>query len=152
MTRPRSSLPSRLTRGKTGDAGGVAQIVAIGLFCLVAAILAGLWWWREGLFDGPDVAYTQFGPMRVSTKGYGILTTLSLQTSASDVRWVEQNTPLLQQTLEQTLVDTDVPTLRNPDGLQHLQDRLEQATNAALPGSHVQRVFVTDLVYQFGDE
>lgn len=152
MTRFHFASRPRLVRGKIRHSGGVAQNVAIGLFCLVAIILGALWWWRGGLPGGPDIAYTQFGPMRVSTNGYGILTTLSLQTSASDVRWVKENAPPLQQALEQALVDTDVSTLRKPDGLPHLQERLEQAVNAALPGNHVQRVFVTDLVYQEGDE
>lgn len=152
MARPPSSSQSRPARGKTGNSSRVAYVIAIGLFFLVAVILGALWWAREGLPGGPDVAYTQFGPIRVSNKGYAMLTTLSLQTSASDAQWAKENSVPLLQALRQTLADTDMPALHNPDAIQHLQHRLEQATNAAFPGSHVQQVFVTDLVFQFEDE
>jgi flagellar basal body-associated protein FliL len=134
---------------KTGSGAWIAYAIGIGLFCGVIGALAVIWW-REGFprMKETGVAYEQFKSIRVDNGQYAMLATLAVQTRASDADWAKRNGVQLQHVLTLVLNETDVESLHNPGGLMALQDRLTQTANEAFSGSHVQQVFVTDLIYQ----
>ncbi|MDP3843012.1 MAG: flagellar basal body-associated FliL family protein [Oxalobacteraceae bacterium] len=123
-------------------------IVCAALSCL--ALGFGFAWLYQRPNDKAQVqvAYVALGPLLVNTQDYAFSASLSVQTSAKDAKWASQHKNALIAVLQQALVNTNPKSLRDPSGLQLLQQSLKKAGNASLGKNGLKEVFLTDFVFQ----
>jgi flagellar basal body-associated protein FliL len=83
-------------------------------------------------------------------QNYAFSASLSVQTSAKDAKWASQHKNMLTAALQQVLTNSNPKSLRDPSGLQLLQQSLKKAGNASLGlgKNGMKEVFLTDFVFQ----
>jgi hypothetical protein len=99
----------------------------------------------------PDVSYSKFGPYQIETQRVSITATLTVQTSSYDADWPNINRKTLNTIFKKVLAETDVKILRDPNGVQLLQDALKKACVTEMHVDNVEAVFLTDFSFQTRD-
>jgi hypothetical protein len=100
----------------------------------------------------PEVSFSAFGPYQIETQDLSISAKLAVQTSRGDASWPNSNRETLNTVFKRILESTDPKILKDPHGLQQLQDALTEGCNAELHSSkYVQAVLLTDFVAQSRD-
>ncbi len=148
---PRSSRSPAPVPRKEMHSGTNWVVYAIGV-ALLGAILIFLFTWSRGSFltypDRPNITYQKIGPLRVSNLGYAVLATVVIQADAADAGWMKQHADELHSLVQQALANADARQFSQPHGLATFQQQLKEAIDVALPSSPVQKVLVTDFIYQ----
>jgi flagellar basal body-associated protein FliL len=99
----------------------------------------------------PEFSYSLFGPYQIETQNFSISASLAVQTSRGDAGWPNSNRQTLNIIFRKVLADTDLKTIKAPDGLQRLQDALTKGCDTELHTNLVQAVLLTDFVVQSRD-
>jgi flagellar basal body-associated protein FliL len=125
-----------------------AYVSGIGAICVVAGFLAVWGYIKMGQVPRASVAYAQIGPLHVDSGQYTFMARLALQTGSDDARWAGSNLATFQRMLHRALQDADPASLRTPDGLRAMQQRLTLAVNREFAQPRVQQVLFTDFIIQ----
>jgi flagellar basal body-associated protein FliL len=128
-----------------------AYTAAVVVVCL-AAIVMFTWSQVRSHRVEPEVSFSSFGPYQIETQDLSISAKLAVQTSRGDASWPNSNRETLNTVFKRILESTDPKILKDPHGLQQLQDALTEGCNAELHSSkYVQAVLLTDFVAQSRD-
>jgi flagellar basal body-associated protein FliL len=149
MQKAKSSIGSKASQAKSKD-NFLPYLIAV-VFIGLAAIALFVWVHarKTDHVDVPQLTYSKFGPYQVEAQGYAIAATLAVQTTDDDTGWAKDNQKALDIVFKKLLADNvDSGTLKSPNGLKNLQDKLAAGSNAALGTNRVQSVLLTDFTTQ----
>lgn len=115
---------------------------------LVLAIMVGFGWYYFQTSERikPKVAFTKFGPVRVQTQDFSLLTSFALQTGTGVSDWKPEEKKILDSVFQKVLSETNPKNVLTQTGMEPLQQALRDAGNAALNTSVIQSVIVTDFL------
>jgi flagellar basal body-associated protein FliL len=139
-----------LDKARTQD-NFFAYIVAAIVVALVVVFVIVWSQVRSNAPATPEVSYSKFGPYQIETQHFSITATLSVQTSQDDADWPNTNRKTLNTLFKKVFLETDAKVLRDPNGVQILQDALKKESEAEFHTHSVQAVYLTDFSFQTRD-
>ncbi|HYD60342.1 MAG TPA: flagellar basal body-associated FliL family protein [Noviherbaspirillum sp.] len=98
-----------------------------------------------------EIAYLPVPTVAISRDGHSIRASFAIRTSAADAAWAAKNKAALEQVMSHALLEVDPVAARAPGGLQALQDKVRETSNALFQSERIQEVLVTDFLVSEGD-
>lgn len=141
--RPPGTKPGKKSLINSQDT--LVALIAAGVV-LIAAVAGTTMYLNVSVERDAGVAYTNFDPVNIKTRGFALRASIAIQTRAGKSDWARKNKSRLDSVFQRTLSEAEPTLLRSSTGIEALQAKLRDDANRALGTDNLEAVYVTDLL------
>lgn len=124
----------------------ILYTVAVATAILIVGFASAWFYQKHSERMRSETVYSKPTRVVAGTPDYSVAASFAIQTSGDNAEWAREHQYALQVVAKQVLTGSDMRLALAPGGLQKLQQRLRDASNAALHTDKVQQIVITDFL------
>ena len=122
------------------------HIVAFATVVLIAGFMFAWLYHRHAAQLRDQVVYSKPARVVAGARDYSVAASFAVKTSGVDAEWVKNHQRALEAVAKSVLISSDARLALKPDGLRALQEKMREASNAALHTDKVRQIVITDFL------